>query len=719
MRMIKWAVWTVMVLGAVGSGVRAEQGKRFVDAKTIFQTNTGYDERIAIAVDGVIVHRHGAKFAKELASWRQKGYVVGRMFFADSDAGNIYWQGKWDGKKHLQDVERNRAGEVVKCAGVRPYMVPTEGWIAYLQAKVKESVQAGAEAILPEEPLAHAFTGYEEAFRALWVQRYGQPWMGQHRSDLARFLTAKLKGQLYLELERRLAERTRQLGRAEGREIGFVLPIHSLYSNVAGELVAPLGASSKLEVDGYIGQIWTGPVNWALAQYSSPQKSFFSSAYVLYDYFRQLTRGSDKRLWLLVDPVEDNPNHSWEQFARWYEQCVVAMLLMEDVERYEVMPWPDRIFLPGYATGGGTPAPEKYRVEILSVTEVLQEIEQGGRWWREGQWEQAGQMRAGDGIGVAVEDSLMWQRHKGGRLDGLYSLLLPLVERGIAASSFMLERADEPQYVKQFSVIVLSYESFKPSGGAWMHKGLRRWVEAGGVLIVLESEPDELDRAERFWWRQMGFDSAVAHLLKELGANEQKSEHSWRLGKGWVIRKKVSPRRFVKPAAVEQIYMPLVREAVAKAGGELQTYGYFCMRRGPFWIVHCSDKAIQLQGTFVDIFDAELAIRDGVKLKPEESGLYRDVSKAMAGQEPAVLHTTHRLMYKQRHDGTVRFELRGPSGTAGVARVYVGSAKAVTIEAVDNKGQPVDVDWRREGTTVLLRFANRPDGVKVQLSCGR
>ncbi|MHC4744212.1 MAG: hypothetical protein ACYS8Z_20025, partial [Planctomycetota bacterium] len=32
---------------------------RFQDAKTLFQTNTGYDERIAIAVDGVIVHRHG------------------------------------------------------------------------------------------------------------------------------------------------------------------------------------------------------------------------------------------------------------------------------------------------------------------------------------------------------------------------------------------------------------------------------------------------------------------------------------------------------------------------------------------------------------------------------------------------------------------------------------------------------------------------------------
>ena len=70
--------------------------------------------------------------------------------------------------------------------------------------------------------------------------------------------------------------------------------------------MAPLGTSLYLEgVDGYIGQIWTGPVNWALGHYHHPHKSFFTSAYALYDYFTQLTARSPKKLWLLIDPVED------------------------------------------------------------------------------------------------------------------------------------------------------------------------------------------------------------------------------------------------------------------------------------------------------------------------------------------------------------------------------------------------------------------------------
>ena len=76
----------------------------------------------------------------------------------------------------------------------------------------------------------------------------------------------------------------------------------------------------------------------------------------MYDYFTQLTVESDKKLWLLVDPVEDDPKHKWSEFAQWYKHCIAAMLLMDDVDSYEIMPWPDRIFLPGYGTGGGTPA---------------------------------------------------------------------------------------------------------------------------------------------------------------------------------------------------------------------------------------------------------------------------------------------------------------------------------------------------------------------------
>ncbi|MBL7153887.1 MAG: hypothetical protein ISS79_09230, partial [Phycisphaerae bacterium] len=444
-RAIYIAVTGVLCILSAAFARKAETPSDFLDAKTIFQTNTGYDARLAIAVDGVVVHRHGGKFAPAIKSWQEKGFTVGRMFFADSDAANAYWTGKWDGKEHPDDVERDREGNVVKCAGVRPYMLPTEGWIRYLEEMTDASLAAGAAAILPEEPLAHVFTGYEKSFQRLWKNRYAEPWEPQHASARARFLTAQLKNELYIKLEERLLKQTLQFEKSSGKNTAFVLPIHSLYSNIAAQLVAPLGTSTNLPgIDGYIGQIWTGPVNWALGCYDSPRKNFFTSAYVLYDYFTQLTVESDKKLWLLVDPVEDNPNHKWSEFAQWYKHCISAMLLMDDVDSYEIMPWPDRIFLPGYGTGGGTPAPEDYRVTILAVTQALQEIPAHGKWLPHSP---AGNAAVSGGIGIAIADTLMWQRLKHPRLQGVYSLLLPLVERGIPVSSFILERVDDRAYL--------------------------------------------------------------------------------------------------------------------------------------------------------------------------------------------------------------------------------------------------------------------------------
>ena len=102
------------------------RGADFLEAKTVFQTNTAYDSRLDIAVDGVVVHRHGGKFAQAMQSWRDNGFTVGRMFFADSDAANAYWTGKWDGTEHRQDVERDRrAYEISNCRCQRKYQKST------------------------------------------------------------------------------------------------------------------------------------------------------------------------------------------------------------------------------------------------------------------------------------------------------------------------------------------------------------------------------------------------------------------------------------------------------------------------------------------------------------------------------------------------------------------------------------------------------------------
>lgn len=682
----------------------------FRNCKTVFQTNTGFDPRLGIAVDGVIVHRHAASIMAELDSWRKQGFAVGRMFFADSDAGNDYWKGKWDGTPYPQDVERDQSGNVVLCAGVRPYMLPTDGWIRYLEQMTSQSLAAGAAAILPEEPLAHVFTGYEESFKALWQKRHNRPWQGQHESAEARFLTAQLKNELYIELEKRLLETTKQNSNNDGQSASFVLPIHSIYSNIAAQLVAPLGTSTNLPIDGYIGQIWTGPVNWALGHYDSPSKSFFTSAFVLYDYFTQLAVGSERKMWLLIDPVEDNPDHTWAEFEQWYKHGVAAMLMMKDTDRYEIMPWPDRIFLPGYGTGGKTPAPENYRVVILSVTQVLQEVPLGG------QWETTGDAVIADGVGVAMADTLMWQRHPGPWLQGAYGMLLPLVERGIPVSSVVLERANEADYLKRFKAIVLCYEDFKPAEPA-MNESIAAWVKAGGSLIVLGKDGDELDRCENFWCHKQGFASPLAHLLSLLGDGK---DSSWKVGSGTVIRSEVSPRSFGNSVAAEKDYLPLVDAAWKQSTGKsISQSGNLVMRRGPFIIARAETQPVKLSGRLLDIFDPSMRIVNGVELASGQSGLYRDVTADLAAGTPKVLHATHRLMNQSTESGVLRFVVRGPAETPAVVRIVWPKDQPLEISATDPEGKPVAVSSDRDEATTLLRFPNHPQGVTVSCSPGQ
>ncbi len=707
---------TFLVCGAVLTapvfGGSEKQDKVFMKAKTFFQTDRSYVPRLGISTDGVVVHRHGVGFediSAAIASWQARGGTVGRMFFVDSDGANAYWTGKWDGIDHSDDVERKSGGEKVMCAGVRPYMVPTEGWTKYLEGQAELALRAGATAILPEEPLAHAFSGYSKSFQELWKQHYGFAWQAQDSSAEARFLTGQLKSKLYLDLEEKLMETTHAYRGEDGIEASFIIPIHSIYGNMAAQLVAPLGDSTHLDgVDGYIGQIWTGPVNWALAQYDSTDKSFFGSAFALYDYFTQLTVGTDKKLWLLVDPVEDNLNHEWGEFAEWYHHCVAAMLLMSGIDSYEIMPWPDRVFLPGFDTGGGTPAPESFTIPLLAITQALQEMPLGG------EWDLMDSAQPSAGISVAIADSAMWQPWEDGKLQGTYGMLMPLIQRGVPAGACVLERSSDKAYMDRHRVILLSYESFKPVA-AGINEDLAEWVRRGGVLILLGEPGDELDRSKRFWWRRQGFASPTHHLISLLD-KPVAAKTEWSCGEGYVIRKNISPKKFARPAAAEKVYLPLVDQALQHATepGKLQTPGHFIMRRGPFVVAHAMDCPVELEGWFVDIFDPDLPVVDGIHLAPGGSGLYRDVVQTLESEEmPKVLHATHRLVSQQSQGNETRFTVKGPAETPAVARLFFGKREILDVSATTADGRKIEVDVKNEKPTARLKFANDPDGVDV------
>ncbi|WP_146683753.1 hypothetical protein [Limihaloglobus sulfuriphilus] len=690
----------------------------FYNAKTFFQTGLGYSLRSAIASDAVT--SWGQSFGDwhyisktTVDSWRQKGYSVARSFIADSDAGNVYWNGTWDGRDHTDDIQTDQWGGLFGIEGSRYYMTATDGWVSYLEEMTEKSIEiVGAEAILPEEPLTFLNGGYEESFKQLWVDYYGRPWEGGHTSAAARYYTGQLKEHLYEQLLSRLYSKTKESARQKNENAAFIVPVHSLYSNVAFAypLVAPLGQSTTASYDGYIGQVWTGPINWSLNQYNSSDKSFFSSAFALYDYFVQLTAASGKKLWLLVDPVEDDLNRTWQQYENWYRQSIAAMLSMPDVDSYQILPWPERIFEDlGFATGGGTPAPEDFRIRILTITQVLQEIQKGG------QWHVDGVNQPTQRIGAAVADTMMWQTGGYPRLQNAYGLLIPLIQKGVPISSFVMERAGEPDYLSRFDVIVLSYEHFKPRYVS-MNNSLVNWVNSGGVLVVLGSYGDSIDTNSRYWWKKLGYGSALEHLIDQLGGSANQ-DSDWQEGEGWVLRRQVSPGSFASSSTANNVYLPLLNSALAKIGRPaMQTPGFFRIDRGPFVIAHSISNPVSIEGRMVDIFSPALEVVTDPVVTVGSSGLYRDVTSQLQSGTPAVLHVTHRLTSQEYAGNVLRFTLKGPDQTPAVARVaapYSGIESNITVTGSDN--QPVSFEFNNDGDTFSIKFNNDPDGAVVEI----
>jgi hypothetical protein len=636
----------------------------FGQAKTFFQTNREYDLRLDIPVDAVAVHPHNTRPhepEKMQDSWARRGTAVGRMFFADSDDLNEYWERDPLGNCLSGDVELRQDGSPMLCSGIRPYMVPTCEWIAYLRdRKVTPSLKNNVQAILPEEPLGHTFTGYEQSIRTLYKKEYGCEWEDPATSAQAHYRVARLKAVLYNKLEADLCAVTK----AHSRSIDFVVPVHSLFSNKANQLTAPLGLSlQNRDFDGYIGQVWTGPVQWCMRAYDSEDCSFFSTAFTLYDYFVQLVSGTGKKLWLLVDPVEDDPHHSWDDFRSWYQQCTAAMLMMREVDSYEVMPWPERIFLPVSFTPGiddpaDNPTPPDYFTLVLSITQALQDMPMGGEWLDGAE---------DAGLGIAVADSAMWKPNEEFALQGLFGLRMPLLERGVIARNVVMERVADRAYADRFRVIVLSCKDWDFYDEA-MPKHLIAWVRRGGTLIVF------------------GRNDVVAELEQDAGA-------------GQLLFSDVSPEEFADPAAFELIYQPLLE----RAGVAVERRKGFVMQRGDYVIFQTLEENVPMVGNFVDVFSPDLAVCEDPGYSLMTCGLLKRFDPQAA---PAVIHSTCRLM-EQRFDGTtLRFTIRGPQETGFTARISLGGYTCAETN---------DLICEESGT-LKVTGANSPDGINVEIS---
>ncbi len=423
-----------------------------------------------------------------IQAWKERKVTVWTM--GGSRDGKVY------ATQNPGEVQTDKIGSPITIEGSF-YLSPTRNRLTIEGKYYRDALIAGSEGVCPEEPEYWLRGGYESVFKEAWQKEYNTPWEPPHQSLDARWRT----GRLMAKLQTNHIDTILREAKGQKPSLRGLVALHSPINYAQWGIVSPQFAITSLSnVQEVIGQVWTG-TSRSPVRYAGLRKDHnFALAYLEYSSLYHLMRETGKRLWFLMDPLEDNLNLSHEDYKNHYEETLVASLLFPAVNSYEVMPWPERVF-------GRIPAP--YATEIQSVMAALQEMHN--------QTEAKGNVIDNDTIGVFVSDSMQWQRAEPAKsdFDGLWGLTLPLIQHGVPVQIPSLDRATTADYLKPFKTLLLSYDYQKPLS-AEVHTTLANWVRGGGSLLFFGGA-DPYNAVQDGWWTQKGHKAAQDDLWGQLG----------------------------------------------------------------------------------------------------------------------------------------------------------------------------------------------------------
>ncbi len=452
---------------------------------TSFQTPTEYRPDNDIRTDAVIVY---SDVRERIQSWKDKGFIVQTMY--GFRAGSEY------AKEHPDEVQTTADGTLLTCGPGSYYMVPTRNRVKVALDYFANAIANGTSAVIPEEPEFFAAAGYSESFKRAWQEHYGEPWQDPTSSIEARWKSDRLKAKMEYDIVKAILDAAEK----QNPKVRRMVACHSAVNYYAWGIVYPhyqcFGLPNLQEI---IGQVWTGTARSPCRYEGVVAERTFENAFLEYSSLYNLVRGSDKRLWFLMDPLEDNPNRSMEDYRDNYHKTLVAALMFPEVDAYEVMPWPTRIY---------GRVPDEFATEIGSVINALQDMHNH----KNPKWDTATQ-----GVATLIADSMGWQRGSPhvSNYDCFYGLTLPLIYRGIPVQVAQLERAPEKGYLDPYKVILLSYDIMKPIRPEY-NQAIADWVKKGGVLVFFGGT--DAYNALPEWWRKRGYNSPQADLYSRLGA---------------------------------------------------------------------------------------------------------------------------------------------------------------------------------------------------------
>lgn len=735
------------------------------EIKTGFQEIEPWSSEIDLQTDFVMVYGLNESLESRMQQYRERGYKVHLMLGCAWGNYKEYLCGRWDGKEHWDECQTDRNGNPILHGVDTPYMVPTRSFIQYLTEHLCALIDKGITEIYMEEPEFWEAGGYSEAFKKEYLAYYGVDWEPPHTNINAKYRSSRLKAYLYGRLVRHLSRNIKEYGRKTGKEIHFYVATHSLVNYAQWKIMSP---ESRLldvdEVDGFIAQVWTGTSGTGNVYEGHYKSRTFETAYLEYGIMQELVKGTDKEVWFLQDPVEDNPEHGWEEYADKYKKTLTAALFWPDVDHYEVCPWPNRVFkgryprkvglaegmIPTEDMEGAKNIPDTYATFLAGMIQTL-----GDMTKEESETEK-------DAVGVFLADSCMYQRtypdqveHHGQKinLSGMedwmnrlifqkeeerqlllsmekmeyaykeccafpdwFGLTLPLLKYGLPIQPVYFDHMVRyEEYLRKYRYLILSYEFMKPESEEFHHK-LVEWVKQGGTLFYIGKDFDPYNYLQE-WWQKFSCDTPAQHLFAEFGMDKEPANGCYRIGEGNVLVWNEVPALLSVNEAIADKYRNWIREGLKMGGYHWKMCNYLSVRRDPYIVIASMQESdmgsvYTKEGLFVDLYEDKYPVVERVLVEPGQEKLLFDLEKIK--EDVRIIATAARIENMVCENGQLSIEAKAIDHIQVNMRIRLpGKPEDLCAHTESGKNMELQSVWDEKSRTVLLSYRSNNEKVYI------
>jgi hypothetical protein len=687
--------------------------------RTSFQTSQPWGPAGNLPADVAMVYGIGKDLPERVQSWRERGYRIHLMTGVSWGSYQDYFYGRFDGISHEDEAQTDRHGNKIGHGGDVYYMCPGTNYGKFLCVGIQRALDCGVEAIHLEEPEYWVRAGYSEGFKREWRDYYGEDWQAPDSSVDAQWRASKLKYFLYRRALQQIFDYVQDYNRRTGRQVRCYVPTHSLINYAHWRIVSPESSLARLKgCDGYIAQVWTGTSRTPNMYRGELRERTFETAFLEYGAMQNLVSSTGRRVWYLNDPIEDNPNHDWEDYRKNWEATLTASLFQPEVWRFEIAPWPERIFKGRYPRGGRSgerkSIPPPYATELQTVMNALNDMNQSRVEWDCGT----------RGLGVLVSDSLMFERGEPApsdvHLSNVYGMALPLLKRGMPVTPVQLENLTVAGYLDPFRVLLLSYHGMKPLGPE-VHGPLAAWVKRGGALIVVDDDGDPFNRV-REWWNtgSRHYGTPREELFEQLGLMDKSfatEPKPVRVGKGFVTWLRENPANLASTAQGDARVLLATKESAAAVKVKWRETNYLLLRRGPYLVAagldeSAPDNAKVLEGRFVSLFDPELKVRKNVTLKPGSRFFLLDLDSKQSTRSQ-ILCASGKLYPMKQDSRKLSAVVEGVAETPGVVLIRATTAAPKSVTLAGEKLDTYEYSPEEKLLWIRFRHESRPRGLEV------